>query len=291
MNKNSNSSSNHLVLGRRPSLLVGMDDESSQILGILKRTNTGRRSSSYNNENIMKSGSIVSESTVHDTTSLTVNSGSHTARAVQGMINKSRTNEESQGAFESNNNENNSNKIEDNRNISFSRSNPIFTNTRSGEASTVNMPQQPERPNSRLRRSFSTGSYNQGSFLNANASKQGSSQSNQGGGNHNTNGPTSFGMFNGGNAISRKFVFRRSSGDSSNINDANSRPAWNIEDNNSQSRSGGVNGMNAIHRGNADDGVSNFSNSIFVTDSKNDKDGSRESNLLWDALASNNFKK
>ena len=48
--------------------------------------------------------------------------------------------------------------------------------------------------------------------------------------------------------------------------------------------------MNAIHRGNADDGVSNFSNSIFVTDSKNDKDGSRESNLLWDALASNNFK-
>ena len=290
MNINSNSSSNHLVLGRRPSLLVGMDDESSQILGILKRTNTGRRSSSYNNENIMKSGSIVSESTVHDTTSLTVNSGSHTARAVQGMINKSRTNEESQGAFESNNNENNSNKIEDNRNISFSRSNPIFTNTRSGEASTVNMPQQPERPNSRLRRSFSTGSYNQGSFLNANASKQGSSQSNQGGGNHNTNGPTSFGMFNGGNAISRKFVFRRSSGDSSNINDANSRPAWNIEDNNSQSRSGGVNGMNAIHRGNADDGVSNFSNSIFVTDSKNDKDGSRESNLLWDALASNNFK-
>ena len=56
MNINSNSRSNHLVLGRRPSLLVGMDDESSQILGILKRTNTGRRSSSYNNENIMKSG-------------------------------------------------------------------------------------------------------------------------------------------------------------------------------------------------------------------------------------------
>ena len=47
-----------------------------------------------------------------------------------------------------------------------------------------------------------------GSFLNANTSKQGGSQSNQGGGSHNTNGPTSFGMFNGGNAISRKFVFQ-----------------------------------------------------------------------------------
>merc|ERR1712167_431659 len=107
------------------------------------------------------------------------------------------------------------------------------------EPSSIKMLQQPERPNSRLRRSFSNGSYNQGSFLNANASRQGGSgQSNQGIGSS-TNGPTSFGMFNGGNAISRKFVFRRNGSDNS-VHDTSSRPGWKDDDSSIQQRTGNV---------------------------------------------------
>ena len=41
---------------------MNMDDESNQILGMLKHTNTGRRTTALNGES-MKSGSIVTGST------------------------------------------------------------------------------------------------------------------------------------------------------------------------------------------------------------------------------------
>eukprot|EP00943_MAST-04B_sp_MAST-4B-sp1_P004223 g4223.t1 len=287
-NSNMKHNSGNFVLGRRSSLLVDMDDESSQILGILKRTNTGRRSTSYSSENIMKSGSIISDSTVNDTTSMTANSGTHTARVVQGMLSKSRSNEDSQSLFEINSNRQTNNSIDENNKTMFSRSNPIFNTGRNMEPSSIKMLQQPERPNSRLRRSFSNGSYNQGSFLNANASRQGSSgQSNQGIGS-NTSGPTSFGMFNGGNAISRKFVFRRNGSDNS-VHDTNSRPGWKDDDSSIQPRTVNGKNMNLMNRNNTNGGFSNFTDSIFMTHTKDNKNASEE-NLLWDTLASNNFK-
>lgn len=287
-NSNLKNTSSNFVLGRRSSLLVDMDDESSQILGILKRTNTGRRSTSYSSENIMKSGSIISDSTVNDTTSMTANSGSHTARVVQGMLSKNRSSEDSQNLFETNKNRQTNNSIDENNKTMFSRSNPIFNTNRNMEPSSIKMLQQPERPNSRLRRSFSNGSYNQGSFLNANASRQGGGgQSNQGVGS-NTNGPTSFGMFNGGNAISRKFVFRRNGSDNS-VHDTSSRPGWKDDDSSIQQRTGNGKNMNSMNRNNTSSGFPNFTDSIFMTNSKDNKNATEE-NLLWDTLASNNFK-
>ena len=117
---------NNFVFGRRSSLLVNMDDESNQILGMLKRTNTGRRSTALNGESIMKSGSIVTGSTVNDTASLTVNAGSHTARAVHGMLNKSRHGIEA-GQDVDGENENFEIAADTKNTSSFSKSNPIFS--------------------------------------------------------------------------------------------------------------------------------------------------------------------
>ena len=44
-----------------------------------------------------------------------------------------------------------------------------------------------------------------------------------------------------------------------------------------------------MNRNNTNGGFSNFTDSIFMTHTKDNKNASEE-NLLWDTLASNNFK-
>eukprot|EP00944_MAST-04C_sp_MAST-4C-sp1_P013456 g13456.t1 len=273
---------NSFVFGRRSSLLVNMDDESNQILGMLKRTNTGRRSTALNGESIMKSGSIVTGSTVNDTASLTVNAGSHTARAVHGMLNKSRHGIEA-GQDVDGENENFEIAADTKNTSSFSKSNPIFSLGSNKENPAIKLLQQPERPKSRLRRSYSNSSYNQGSFLNANSSRQANATSNQGTCGT-TAGPTSFGMFNGGNAISRKFVFRRDS--SSSIHDSTSRSAWN-EDILQPRRTPSVNNGTAKLDGASTASFAGSSDTVFMAHSS--KNENSNSTLLWDALATNNF--
>ena len=92
---------------------------------MLKRTNTGRRSTALNGESIMKSGSIVTGSTVNDTASLTVNAGSHAARAVHGMLNKSRHGIEAGQDIDSEN-ENFEIAADTKNTSSFSKSNQYF---------------------------------------------------------------------------------------------------------------------------------------------------------------------
>ena len=274
--------SSSFVFGRRSSLLVNMDDGSSQILGMLKRTNTGRRTATHDGENIMKSGSIVTGSTANDTASLTVNSGSHTARAVHGMLNKTRHGtDDDQDVNSGNGNVEAAADVKSSS--SFSKSNPIFSLGSNNENPAIQLPQQPERQKSRLRRSFSNVSYNQGSFLNTNSSRQAYASSNQGTCGT-TAGPTSFGMFNGGNAISRKFVFRRDT--SSSIHDSTSRSAWN-EDILQPRRTPSAGSAATKRDGASTASFAGMGDTIFMThESKNENSNSA---LLWDALASNNF--
>ena len=164
---------NSFVSGRRSSLLVNMDDESNQILGMLKRTNTGRRTTALNGESIMKSGSIVTGSTANDKASLTVNAGSHTARAVHGMINKSHGAEGGQDV--GGGNENFEIAADTKNTSSFSKSNPIFSLGSNKETQLLNCCSKIVNGRSHVFAVLSqTVAINQ-SFLNANSSRQATS--------------------------------------------------------------------------------------------------------------------
>ena len=91
-------------------------------------------------------------------------------------------------------------------------------------------------------------------------------------------------MFNGGNAISRKFVFRRDS--SSSIHDSTSRSAWN-EDILQPRRTPSVNNGTAKLDGASTASFAGSSDTVFMAHSS--KNENSNSTLLWDALATNNF--